>query len=336
MTPIWKDYIFSFDDYSVPSDGILFRIYAGSTLAYQGKAYPNPDSGETEVRINDIIAPYLFSYQTWSGSQGYNRLFQAFSIDVYDEDNEAWDEDVDTGVFSPDWSYETGYNPALSGCNHPVLESFQAGQVVPLSFVGSGTHVVYIDSQTLMGDFCDDFNSDFLLLGSTTRSSVSYSGDANGHAHWLNLASYPNAVAVIVDGVTYPVVQNCCRYILYYINAYGYWDSFPVYCKTKETDKLTRHTYKKDYNNGTAYARGAVNHVNELERQFVFYTDWLNEQQSSRMPHLLNATCVYVKDNLKNEVRPLILTNSNTEHKRGGQLYQYTIEATLAQDRIRR
>ena len=61
----------------------------------------------------------------------------------------------------------------------------------------------------------------------------------------------------------------------------------------------------------------------------------MTDAQSELMPQLLNATTVYVHDTKTNEVLPLVLTNSSTEHKQNG-LNQYTIEADLAQNRLRR
>ena len=334
MTPIWKDYIVDLTEYAVSDDGVSFSVYTGATLVYTGKAYPNPETGKTEARLNDILMPLLFTANAWGPSGGVSVLYKQFTVEAYDSVLDVWVEVLDDYV-TPDWSYIPDYNPLINGCNHPILGSYEAGQLVPLSFVGEGTHTVYIDSVVTVGDFNGDYNNDY-LIGTTTRTAVSYSGDTAGHAHWLDLASYPNAVDIEVDGIKYPVVRNCNRYLLYYINAFGYWDSFPVYCKTKETDKLTRHTYKKDYDNRKTYNRGTVNQVNEIAHQYTFYTAWMTEAQSLLMPHLLNATTVYLKDNLRGEVLPLVLTNSTTELKQGGQLYQYTIDAQLAQERIRR
>ena len=348
LHPIWKDYFVDIDDeYYVPDTGLPFRVLVNSSIVYNGTAYPNPDSGETEIRVNDIVEPFLFQGRIFSGTYITNTLYQAWSLEVYDEDNDEWVE-ADSDVFSPDWSYEPGYNAEADGCNHPIIECFQAGQYVPISYVGSGTRVVYINNRReegpqYVGDFDNDFrpwieaeNGDFLVYGDTTQTVLNFSGNANGHQHLLNLGSYPYAQSVEIDGKVYPVVNRCTRYILYYINAYGYWDSFPVYGKTKESDKVTRHTVKRTYYNGSTHARGTFDEVNELAHHFTFYTAWLTEAQSLRMHHLLNSPCVYVKDNLKNATYALVLTNSSTEYQKDGQLYQYTIEADLAMDRHRR
>ena len=58
------------------------------------------------------------------------------------------------------------------------------------------------------------------------------------------------------------------------------------------------------------------------------------------MHHLLNSTEVYLYDILKDQMIPVVLTNSTSEYKtyrnNGYKLFNYTIEVSYANDRIRR
>ena len=66
----------------------------------------------------------------------------------------------------------------------------------------------------------------------------------------------------------------------------------------------------------------------------------MSDDEASRMHHLLNSPNVYLLDMETDEMMPVVLTNTTTEYKtykgNGGKLVNYTIEATLAQERIRR
>ena len=182
-----------------------------------------------------------------------------------------------------------------------------------------------------VGDYNNDYSSDYFVTGERT---VQEEESHSGNWWFFDMRDYLGAVSVEANGNTYPV-QGCERFILYYVNAYGGWDWLPVEGKTRESDAVKRHTFEAVYNNIPVYARGRFNHVNELTHHYTFYTGWLTDAQSELMPHLLNATTVYVHDTKTNEVLPLVLTNSSTEHKQNG-LNQYTIEADLAQNRLRR
>ena len=68
------------------------------------------------------------------------------------------------------------------------------------------------------------------------------------------------------------------------------------------------------------------------------HTGLLNDDEASRMHHLLNSTEVYLYNMNSGEMIPVTLNNTQTEYKthKGNGAITYTIEATLAQDRIRR
>jgi hypothetical protein len=72
----------------------------------------------------------------------------------------------------------------------------------------------------------------------------------------------------------------------------------------------------------------------------TMHTSWLPDDESSRMHHLLNSTNVFLGDLVTGQMIPVILTNTTTEYKtykgNGGRLVNYTINVTIAQERIRR
>ena len=137
-------------------------------------------------------------------------------------------------------------------------------------------------------------------------------------------------------GRTYRVGGGVCnKHALYYVNAYGAWDTLVIQGKTDIFDGLTRYTTERVYDNSTPEARGEVNYATEIVRSYRFHTSPLPLAQSLGMHHLLNSPHVLVHDTVTGIVRPLVLTGNNTEHKQRG-LNQYTIEARLARNRVRR
>ena len=129
-------------------------------------------------------------------------------------------------------------------------------------------------------------------------------------------------------------------WVFYYVNAYGGWDSLLIEGNTIETDSLKRHTREMEYDNRDIKNRGRQNYVNEITKSYTLHTSWMSDAESLRMHHLLNSTEVYLFNINTGDMIPVTLNNTTTEFKtyknNGGRMVNYTIDATLAQDRIRR
>ena len=80
--------------------------------------------------------------------------------------------------------------------------------------------------------------------------------------------------------------------------------------------------------------------MNEITKSFTLHTSWMSDAESLRMHNLLNSTEVYLFNINTGDMFPIVLNNTTTEFKNyknnGGRMVNYTIDATLAQDRIRR
>ena len=327
MNPIWKDYYYMLTD--TPEDypdGCRYRVMSGDTICFEGRAYPRPTDSELYVRLNDIIEPYLETHWPQEAPD-----FGGTTCRVEIWDGEAW-HSSSVIWFARDWSYDrTVVNPGGYNASRPVLRRVHPLQLIPV-WTDDSVFDLDLHFADAVGDYNNDYSSDYFVTGERT---VQEEESHSGNWWFFDMRNYLGAVSVEANGNTYPV-QGCERFILYYVNAYGGWDWLPVEGKTRESDAVKRHTYEAVYNNRDhSYARGRFNHVNELTHHYTFYTGWLTDAQSELMPQLLNATTVYVHDTKTNEVLPLVLTNSSTDHKQNG-LNQYTIEADLAQNRLRR
>lgn len=322
MEPIWKDYYYLLTDSPEQyTDGIAYRVLltSGETI-FEGRAYPRPGDSELNVRLNDIVAPYL---QAVLPLYSIDKDYVGIRVEVIGEGVSS------TINFTRDWSYDrtfaAGDNPT-----RPIIKRVNPLQYLP-QWADDGAFSVQLHFTTAVGDYSSDYSSDYFVYGSRSED-LDFSGPSN--THFFNLAEHLGAESVTLDGEVLPI-SGCERFILYYVNAYGGWDWLPVEGKTQESDAITRHTYESDYNNTFAFSRGRFNHVNELQHKFTFYTGWLTDAQSELMHHLLNSVLVYVHDTKTGEVLPVVLTGSTTDRKRNG-LNQYSITADLAQERLRR
>lgn len=330
MEPIWKDYNVML--YGSPAaTSVEFRILVGDAVIYQGRAYRRPGASTITARINDICADYFT--RTWGENAGDADPFVTFTIQ-YRMAGSGW-MPVGTVTFRPDWSYEPDYIPESDGCNFPPVASFVPGQLLPITIVGETAATAVVTIRTPNGDYNLDFNGDFFVYGNTP-TDVTLEGDEDGHAHWLDLSQWPTATEVSVAGRTWKVADVCGAVVLYYINAYGYWDAMVLEGRTGRRDALTRYNAKHEYNNGQTYARGEQTYAVEVVPTYTLRTGGLTTDQAALMHHLLNSPCVYMQED-GGDVVPIVLTGTDTEYQnQRGTLHFYEFGAVLAQDRQRR
>ena len=333
--PIWKDRYVDLGAPSVSGAGIPYYIYcvAKSETIFTGKAYPKPGETNAMVRINDVCADYLHSYflhQT-TPTMPAKVTFNVYSTDTGGDVQKASVE------FYNDWSYDPRYDPETDGMNFPVIRTFAPMEMIPLTlwsgspspatiYMENGQTHSYTPIKAQGSDFNDDYSYDYLR-------TMQYLADS----YVLPMRDFLGAAKVVMNGITYYASRYCPRYVLYYLNAYGGWDALPIEGRTKESDSVTHYTNEKVYDNALADARGKENYINELRHTYEFGTRWMDNEQSALMHHLLNSPNVYVHDMESNTIRPIVLTNTATEYKEGRPAWHsYTIEAELAQYRIRR
>ena len=328
---IWKDYYVNLGT----AESIIYRIKVGDTTIYTGNSHLRPGQTENIIRINDICADYL--------SQATADTYPVtFTIDLLLKT--AQDEPADWEYFTEvqfinDWSYDESYNPETQGMSFPIINrihksqwfiytSYDATSLTATITRLNGSSIEFPIpvkvSSSLPQD--TDFTRDVMSAGkgtAVTKQSI-----------WGNIDQ------ITINGTTWKMVYGCYKYALYYLNAYGGWDTLLIEGNTKVTDNLTRHTRDAEYDNTEIQNRGTRNYLNEISKTFTLHTSWLSDDEASRMHHLLNSPNVYLLDMETKEMMPVILTNTSTEYKtykgNGGKLVNYTIEATLAQERIRR
>ena len=344
IASIWKDCFVTLGKYDV----IPFRIRVNDLqgdIIYTGKSHIRPGETDNTIRINDICADYLTNALPALSQAEFSELSFPlnFVVEAYvplATGEPRWDY-VDTMQFINDWSYDDSYNPATMGMSFPVNGRIDSRQwlvytaynastiTATLTFTDGTTSQVIIPVE-ISADFSDDFNTDFARSARAAGSGTAV----------FDLSAWDNVASVTINGKTWEVVTDCREWVVYYINAYGGWDSLLIEGNTIETDSLKRHTREMEYDNRSIQNRGTQNYVNEITKSFTLHTSWMSDAESLRMHHLLNSPEVYLFNINTGDMIPVTLNNTTTEFKtyknNGGRLVNYTIDATLAQERIRR
>lgn len=338
--PIWKDYFVSLGNLASAS----YQILVGGTAIYNGKAYRKPGMTDNIIRINDICADYFKNTLPSLSQSEFSRLSFPITFDVKVWMQNEW-VTVDSVAFDNNWSYDYGYDPATMGLSFPIngkidrrqpifLSVYNASDVTVDVYFTDGTSLQVIIPIARTDDFDDSFNDDFSNESRGTASGVV----TINPTEWETLSNKVDRV--VVNGRTYQAEDSCARYVLYYVNAFGGWDSFLIEGNSLENDAITRHLRSVVYDNRDISNRGDENYVNEITKGFRFTTGWLTDIESQRMHHLINSTCVYMYDLTYGEMIPVVLKDSSLEYKtyktQGNRLVNYTILADVAQNRVRR
>lgn len=327
--PIWKDYYVTLG----AANSYPFRIFWNNNEVYQGKAYRDTTQDNCTIRINDICEWYMkdviptFINATFTNVGDIPFIIQA-------QINGVWTQ-VDEVLFYADWSYDYAYNPEVQGMSFPILKRVDLNQWITYSTLNEsevnasvvlrdGTVANVVIPIAISADFNSDFNNDF---------ARSIAAATNGTAVF-KLSQFGDVRSITIGTLTYEVVESCHRYAIYYRNSYGGWDSLLIEGNNKITDTVERHLRGVNYDNREVSNRGIANYLNIIKRGISLKTGWLTTEESLRMPHLLNATQVYLYDFETSSMLPVVLTNSTTEHKTfkniGRQMIAYTIDVELA------
>ena len=337
FAPIWKDRYVTLATAAYAD----FEIRTGSSsgqVIYTGRSYARPGESNAVARINDVCAAYLSSPFPSFGSLYTSMLVSETFVTM------VGGVVKDTIVFVNDWSYDhsrvlVNTNPLSDPINGELdprqwlLFSILSGASsvnVTLTF-SDGTSSVVVVPVAYSADFSDDFNGDYALSDDPSKSGTAV----------LDLSGFSDLVSVTFLGVTLRVRdQGCAKYAVYYVNAYGGWDSFLLDGYDTTRYILTRHTINQDYDNSDPDGRGIRDYAIEVAPEWTLRTGLLSDDESYRMHHLLNSANVYLCELSTGEFRPIVLTDSEAGRQsytgNGRRPNQYVFNARLAQEQFRR
>ena len=339
MAAIWKDYYCTIN-LTAAEFRILRQGYSGVVL-YHGLATAKPGASSVSVRINDICASWLRTVEP-----NFDLRFTAglLEMDFYVQYRapgaSAWI-DLETVTFTNDWSYDYGYDPSRDGYTFPISQEADPRQLLMVTVPAGTTSVratIYNEGGTTTSvvitvrrtnDFNNDYNGSYAHLSEAAVAGVAQ----------LNLGSYPSAIRVTMAGFTWRVNRGRCKdYGIYYVNAYGGWDSLAMY-GTQE-DSYRRHEYATDYDNRKQSAIGRADFINEVDMRFHLRTPWITDLGASRMHHLVGTNMAVIHEFATGRILPITVVTDSVKYKtyrsEGRTPIAYDLEVAVAQDRQRR
>ena len=316
LIPIWKDKV---------SDLLMssaeFRIRTGGETIYSGKSIARPGESTAKVRVNDICADYLVNALPTITDRTFTSFgLQAFSVQKKSGGSWGVVESID---FYNDWSYDYGFTGDV--LSDPINGKVTADMFILYSKknISANISAVYRKND-----------------GTTTTRTTTISPTPDHGTCCFDAGAVSSANRVAISGTYYPIVADCYKFALYYVNAYGGWDQLLVEGNGTETDSLERHIREQEYDNTNIVNRGKVNYVNEVTKSWTLNTGLLNDDEASRMHHLINSTMVYLCDIATATFIPVVITTNTCEYKtyknQGNRMFNYQLTIELAQNRIRR
>ena len=335
--PIWKDYFVTIGT----AAKYYVRIRQGSTTIYQGIAHKKPGATNVVVKINDVIADYLamtapgvpYSYPTAT-------FFPVQFVVQYSTNGSSWTNKATVDI-DWDWSFKTGVDLATNGMAYPITGRITNNMMLYQSRYASGTPTTTA------------------YYGSTTRSitptvdtSVSTDGAfydmirfAGNRTAYLDTNTYAvysskNLTKIVMGGVTYEVTKACPRYCLYYLNPFGGVDHLLIEGNAQKHRTVARDTFVADYDN-SKQTREEFNYMNEVTETYTLNTGLLTDDESSRMPYLLESPQVYLVDLTAPTVFiPVTINTDNytvqTYKGNGCNMVNYAFEVKVSQNQYRR
>jgi len=325
--PIWKDYYVT-----LPSTPCSFRIKVGTSVIYTGTAVKRPDQTSNQVRINDICSDYISNSLPLLPNP--SSLPVTFVIETLS--GSTWST-LATVQFFNDWSYDVNFAPTTAGFSHPVIPVVVDGQLIPYTKKSTASVDITLSNgedeetatmgvATTPSRLTDTFIRDLTVSG---WGGVCYNSSLSYYTH-IHLPLAPNSCKVVTCGV---------RYVLYYINAYGGMDWFPILGNAKSHESVERTVVESDASN-TNRSRSRREMQNTSTRGITLHTGWLKDEQSAMMHHLLDSTSIYLHDLDRDVVEPVLITSTSHEYatfaNNGHKPVEYTIEVEYANKQIRK
>lgn len=310
VIPIWRD-----EEYTQNVDGsVIFRIVNARTneIVYAGNAKNYPNEDEIKIRVNKFVRGYLSSSFNEFGKKLNTLVNYSIPFNIMVDDYI-----VATYTIYNDWGYKNTDSIVISDPIRNVLDNRQYFVYSLYNRQDNSTNVEYMV----------DNNPYIVNVNSNNQSLLAD-----------DLSKYENVNTVQVGDKVFNVKPSCCDWCLYYVNAYGGWDSLLINGNDKKTDKITSSYYSKQYNNTTIEFE-KVKYNNIINSTFELYTDWFTDEEQSKLYHLLESTEVYLQNLNTKELYPIVITNNSCEYKtytnNGKKKFYNTITVELSQSKIR-
>lgn len=327
LYPIWANNVVRVETLL---NSVKYEVRYNSETIYSGKAYVIPNTNYVEIDMSKICSSYLSSSLEGiiDAPANYNKLDSVKNFGLYINDNlEGAYMYYNSYTYAPTPEYLNllGGETMLM-LSDPIRKVFDSRQYIVNSFLCALSSV-----SSGYGGYAYFYNS------KNERTEV-FGSLSVGVGYVTMMRAPEDAVAFEMHGQKTPIKKTCCKYCLYYQNALGGWDSFLIDGNDKRTDKITSYNYIKAIDNNTK-SFGTKKYMNTISTAYKLHTDWLNDDEASRMHHLLESTEVYLHNLEDDTVIPVNITNSSCEFKtftnNGKKKFNYEINVELARTKVR-
>jgi hypothetical protein len=318
VIPVWKDTTISIQS---SYTGNVYEIIDNEddSVIYAGVISMLPNSTNSVIYINNIVRNYLNSTigTLSNGIKIIKKYVKTVTVKIGDKG-------IATYRIYNDWSYD---NPTSQlSCSYPIRKLLDSRQYFLYSLFNSNK--TEEDLQIYLNIYTTGNTLNYTVPISPIVQIVT--------CNKLKNIDNPTSVRILSD--VYTVQKTCYDYCLYYVNAYGGWDSLLIQGNSKKNDKITSSYYNKSYNNTTT-AFGKVKYNNLINTTYTLFTDWFTDEEQSKLHHLLESTEVYLHDLNNDVVIPVVITNTNCEWKtfsnNGKKKFYNEIIVESSQEKIR-
>lgn len=335
--PIWKDYFCNLG--AVASQ--YFRLRVSGNTIYQGRAYRAASSGNLYIRINDICADYMAQAvpALMSTSSPSARFPMSFVVQK-SSDGGSWS-NVETVDFNDDWSYDPSFDPSTMGMSFPITGRVDLRQkIVQTRFTSSGLNATadYGGGTTQTVALTVQTSTDL----SAFWNALSAAGKGRVEFPCSTYATYSGKTlkSVTIGLTTYTVTDKCPQYALFYKNPFGGYDSLLIEGNARKRRSISRDTFTADYNN-TKQTREEWDFQNENTETWTLHTGLLTDEESARMPYLLESPDVYFVDlSAPSAYIPAVIATDSydiqTYKSNGRTMTDYGFDVRIAQKQYRR
>lgn len=328
--PVWKDI---FIDTTTIEDYLDYELRIGNETIYSGRAHKLPDETKISFNINRIVADYLSNSLNLSN-------YKEIDFVSFEKNNDAWKqidvvvngEIINSFDYYNNWSYddsvaETIPNNGVFTLSRPIRKVLDRRQL----FVATVLNAYNWEPVT------QSYTCNFIDNGGTTEEQLNY--PTKGVYTAIN-GQLDNYDKITFYDDEYVVKETCNKYCLYYSNAYGGWDSFLINGNDVKQDKITSSSFVKGANSSNTLDFQKKKYLNSMTTQYTLYTDYLTDDEASKMYNLLESVNVYLHDLETNKIIAVNITNSTCDYKtftnNGKKKFYYTINVEESQTKMRK
>lgn len=334
--PIWKDVYYT--KYNTPI--LDYTIYNEDNIPiYKGKSIATPDSNDVTFNINKVCSNYLSSSlsEDISNRIEYINDYAKFFTIKEKNDSVAGEKPIAQYRFYNNYLYDVEKGGIFisepirqknNGYATTVDVDRRQYMVISAYYKGDGSKEISVIETTAIGG--SKIKS---IVIDNTSQMVRFYRDSS----LKNVSYYTKNTED--KSFNFNIVNTCYDYCLYYVNAYGGWDSLLIDANVKKVDKIESKYYNRAFNNTTTQFE-KKKFTNVITPQYTLHTGWFNDDEQSRLYHLLESTEVYLHNLITDEILPVNITNNTCEYKtftnNGRKKFNNTINVEVAQTRIRK